>query len=50
MHKVADFTIFDVKDGTFNFSDADGNVKKCGKKFEPYLTVIGDEIFSAKHE
>ncbi len=46
---LANFTVFDVKDGDFSFSDADGNIKKSEKKFEPYLTIIKDEIFLANN-
>ena len=42
----ADFTVFEVKEGEFIFSDADGNTKKCGRKFLPVFSVIGDEIFA----
>ena len=42
----ADFTVFKIEEGDFEFTDADGVTKKCGKKFVPCFAVIGEEIFS----
>ena len=44
----ADFTVFTIEEGDFIFTDADGITKRTGKKFLPYLAVIGSEIFTAK--
>lgn len=39
------FTVFEVKEGEFIFSDADGKTKKCGRKFLPGFSVIGTMLF-----
>lgn len=41
----ADFTVFEVKEGDFSFSDADGNIKKCERKIQPGFSVIGTVLF-----
>ena len=40
----ADFTAFTIEEGKFTFTDADGNIKECEKKFVPHLVIIKDFI------
>ena len=42
----ADFTVFTVEEGQFEFTDADGNTKECAKKFVAFMSVMGGDMFT----
>ena len=42
----ADFSVFTLEEGECTFTDADGNMKECAKKFVPFMSVVGGEMFA----
>ena len=44
--RKADFSVFTIDEGDFVFTDADGVTKTCAKKFVPFMSVVGDEMFA----